>query len=473
MQSWVSLVVVASILLLLLILLKRRKKGKLWYLPVVDGPYIPVLGHAYGLVRNGGNLFALLVNEWSRLPVAALTLSGERVLVNDPDLAVAILISKDFEKGPREGAFKRVFRESLASQQNYDTWYSRRTLLRPVFSKTGLAQHLPEIHRIFRDFLERTPRGQVVNATLLCQEATFAVLYKVIFDGDIQSPSFRRALGWLTQMNRDFVYADADAYFQRTISSWLPAPSISKCLQIQRNIHELVETEWLGTSSARRIDPPGVLGLLAKSPIYDHDAILDESLVFLFGGYDTTAVALQHLVKAMYDHPAEWTALKAMVRKHWNTVSPVEPLVKGPLADYLEAFIKESMRLSPAVGITVRYAIHDTEIQGLHVPEHQDVFINTCAVLRNPTIWGSDAGDFKPSRWLEGGSAQKLDKYWFPFGGGRRICIGASLSMYEQQVFLGNLAQMMDSIRIPDAASLSFRHGITNAYNKDVQVVFD
>jgi cytochrome P450 len=365
---------------------------------------------------------------------------------------------------PRNSVFKKLFGEGLASIKDYKTWRAHRTLLRPVFQKGGIDSHQDQIHHILRKRLQAILRGSQINISAVCREATFAVMFKLVFQSHSSSDLFQQALAALNELNRTFVFADLERYLQDTIASWIPAPNRQKCQRLIAHVHQVTEALFKNAKPGEG----GVLETIVQSNLYDHKSMLDEALVLLFGGYDTTSISLQRAFLQLDKHPSEWPTLRSMVKMHFKRDDPVGSVGSGPLRDYLDALVHEVMRLDPASPMHVRHSVRATELNGFAIPENQDAFINSVSIMRNKDIWGADADEFKPSRWLEGSNRTQLEKYWIPFGGGQRICIGNYLSMTEQYYFLANLADMFESVSIPRDPTLHDVQGITNGFSKDI-----
>jgi len=68
-------------------------------------------------------------------------------------------------------------------------------------------------------------------------------------------------------------------------------------------------------------------------------------------------------------------------------------------------------------------------ICGYHFPAGLIVGMNAWVIHRNCDIFGPDAEEFNPDRWLDADAAANMDKYMFAFGGGSRTCIGRNFAM--------------------------------------------
>jgi cytochrome P450 len=120
-----------------------------------------------------------------------------------------------------------------------------------------------------------------------------------------------------------------------------------------------------------------------------------------------------------------------------NLPSPVTGIpIDADIIDrlpYLEAVSREAMRVYAPIPSIGRMAIVDTDICGTRVPKGTNVRVHPWAINKAKHLWGDDARDFKPERWLVGndaanGGAETLA--YMTFGHGPRGCIGRGKSCY-------------------------------------------
>ena len=166
-----------------------------------------------------------------------------------------------------------------------------------------------------------------------------------------------------------------------------------------------------------------VLGILLRTTGDDGAAMGDDELcdamrTLLLGGHETTASTLIWLLEQITRHP--------------DVLARARDAARDGDDDYLDAVIKEAMRLRPVAPMTCRLAAQDFELPGLTVPAGTIVSPYITLVHRRADIW-EDPLEFRPERFLN----TPVNAFaWIPFGGGRRRCLGAAFSLVESRVVL-------------------------------------
>ncbi|XP_062075506.1 cytochrome P450 76C2-like [Humulus lupulus] len=121
---------------------------------------------------------------------------------------------------------------------------------------------------------------------------------------------------------------------------------------------------------------------------------------------------------------------------------------------YLQAIIKETLRLHPAVPLLLPYkAKNDVELCGYYIAKDTQVLINAWAIGRAPEYW-VEPNCFKPERFLLKPNVDYKghDFEYIPFGAGRRICPGLPLAARMVHLILGSILHSFDW-KLPDGVS--------------------
>ena len=161
-------------------------------------------------------------------------------------------------------------------------------------------------------------------------------------------------------------------------------------------------------------------------------------------GTDTTSSTLQWAMAELLHNPEILSKAGEELRQTIGRGNTVEES-DIPKLPYLQAIIKETFRLHPAVPLLLpRKAEADVEVKGFTVPKGAQVLVNAWAIGRDPSIW-DNPNSFMPERFL--GSEIDVRGHNFeliPFGGGQRICPGLSLAIRMVHLMLGSLIHSFD-----------------------------
>jgi len=193
----------------------------------------------------------------------------------------------------------------------------------------------------------------------------------------------------------------------------------------------------------------------------DPKFIADEVLNILIAGRDTTSTTLTYLVYLISMHP------HVLARLREEVLSRVGPSRYPGFEDmremkYTRAVINETMRLFPAVPSNIRSNVRATTLPSsvpggkpYYVPANSEVAYSVMAMQRSKDIWGPDADEFDPSRFLD----ERLQKYvlsnpfnFVPFNAGPRMCLVQQFLHNEMTFFLIRLLQVFDRMELALAA---------------------
>ncbi|KAL8127575.1 cytochrome P450 93A3-like [Apium graveolens] len=169
-------------------------------------------------------------------------------------------------------------------------------------------------------------------------------------------------------------------------------------------------------------------------------------------GTETSAITTEWALAELINHPN----IMKKARQEIDTVVGKNKLVEeSDIANlpYLQAIVKETLRLHPTGPLIVREASEDSTIANYHIPAKTRLFVNVWALGRDSNYW-ENALEFKPERYLmssedirDGKSQLDVRGQHFhllPFGSGRRGCPGTSLALQVVQTTLAVLIQCFE-----------------------------
>jgi len=183
---------------------------------------------------------------------------------------------------------------------------------------------------------------------------------------------------------------------------------------VARRLIEVKRSEKQDLAKASRKD---ILSVALDSGGFTDEMMVNQLLTFLAAGHETTATSMTWALLALCRHRAVQEELRSEVRANLPSLEdPDAPAMTAELLDglpYLHAVCNEVLRLHPPAGLTKRVAAKDTSILGHHVPKGTDVVIVMRAINHSKELWGDDAAEFRPERWLESSSGGSDSKFAF------------------------------------------------------------
>ncbi|KAL0310311.1 UNVERIFIED_CONTAM: Geraniol 8-hydroxylase [Sesamum calycinum] len=184
-------------------------------------------------------------------------------------------------------------------------------------------------------------------------------------------------------------------------------------------------------------------------------------------GTDTTATTIEWAMAELLNNPKAMENIQNELSKVVGLNNEVEEF-HIPKLKYLEAVVKETMRLHPAIPLLLpRSPTQTSTVGGYTVPKKSMVFINLPWIQKDPSIWDSPL-EFKPERFLHDTKKCPFNGNNFnylPFGSGRRICAGMPLA---EKMVMYLLASLLHSFewKLPDGKTVDMSYTFASVLRK-------
>lgn len=320
---------------------------------------------------------------------------------------------------------------SLANRNGADH-KARRRVVGQLFSAAALRRYTPAIIALV-DQLAADLNGASTPVALVerMRRFAFAVIAEVVLglEGDDSEALFADFEIWTR------------ALFSVPIA--LPGSPFARALQARARLLERLR----GVLERAQHRPTGGLDLLsggldeAGLPLTDDD-LVEQLLLLLFAGYETTASSLSCLMAALLQHPQQLAWLQEEIEAlSWP---PAEG--DGEPMPRLNAVVQEVMRLNPPVGGFFRRTRRELVLDGVLVPEGRVIQVALAASNRLSRGVTDDLDAFRPQRHLEPDNGLTL----LPFGGGDRVCLGKALAELEIRLMAVGLLRQCRLQLLPD-----------------------
>jgi cytochrome P450 len=186
-----------------------------------------------------------------------------------------------------------------------------------------------------------------------------------------------------------------------------------------------------------------ILSVAMESGGFSDEDLVNQLMTFLAAGHETTASAMMWAIYLLCKHPEIQKRLREEIRTNLPGVTDATSTVSSAEVDkvaYLHAVCNEVMRFFPPVPLTLRIAANDSTILNHPIPKGTTVILSPQAINLSPELWGEDAGEFNPDRWMGPGRANnggaESNYSMLTFLHGPRSCIGKDFAKAEFAVLL-------------------------------------
>ncbi|XP_063711053.1 cytochrome P450 4V2-like isoform X1 [Symsagittifera roscoffensis] len=177
--------------------------------------------------------------------------------------------------------------------------------------------------------------------------------------------------------------------------------------------------------------------------------IREEVDTFMFEGHDTTAAAMSFVLQMLCNYPEVMQKLQEEVDEAFATVALEEENVQEvkkvlQSMPYLDAVLKEGLRMFPSVPSIGRTLTDDIEIEGYKLLQGTQVILHIYAIHHDPELY-SEPYTFNPDRWIN--KEVPIDEHpycYVPFSAGPRNCIGQKFALLEDKLIISSIARHFD-----------------------------
>jgi cytochrome P450 len=321
-----------------------------------------------------------------------------------------------------------------------------RKLMLPPFHGEAIADYAELIEQITNREIDRWRPGDTVRTRTVAQTITMEVIIRAVFgitDPD-RIAELKRLLPRLSSINPilgiELVRKDLGRH-----SPW------GRFIRDRDRVDEMLYEEI----DRRRHDPDrdtrkDILTLLLSArdedgnPLTDRE-LRDELITILLAGHETTATSIGWAFERLLRTPPALERLTAEVEA-------------GESSDYIDAVIKETLRVRPVVPEVFRAPTEPIELGGYLFEPGTQLAASILLVQYDPELYPPDPHAFRPERFLEGAPEAYT---WVPFGGGVRRCLGAAFAQLEMKVVISKILAR-SQLRTPRARSEKARfRGVT------------
>ena len=422
------------------------------------GPRWPALIQSVALVRFRHRFVPAMHRRYGdAFTIRVIPKSSPLVLFTRPEHTKEIFAGDPevFHAGKGNAILGPIMGEHSLLLQDSAEHKRARKLLMPAFNGAALRGYQSVVTALAKEEVARWTPGVPFRSLDRMNALTLEVILRVVFGvtDEARLARLRPLVNRTVDINPAVLLGWGYPFLQR-FGPW------KRTVENQRALDDVMYAEIAERRRAGDLtDRTDVLSRLLAvedtdgEPAMDDAELRDQLVTLLLAGHETTATALSWSLYELGLDPEELARAR-------------EAAEHGDDA-YLEAVLKESMRLHPVIPMVVRYLMGPATIGGWDLPAGTNVGPSIIVAHSRETNF-ADPSVFRPGRFLEEHVAANT---WIPFGGGVRRCIGAGFSLMEGVAVLREVLLRFD-VAVPIGGEDKPRvRNITSVPDKGARIV--
>ncbi|MEV5977309.1 cytochrome P450 [Streptomyces sp. NPDC052114] len=404
--------------------------------PPLVGGGVPLLGHAWNLVRDPLAFLAALRDHGDLVRIRL----GPKTayVVCDPELVGAMLKSPEYiVGGPLWDTLEVLLGKGVATS-NGRLHRRQRRMMQPAFRPERIADYAKVMEEEARATAARWRPGETVDVGAEMFRTAVRIVSRSLLEVE--------SIGEKADRIADSLHTVFDGLYRRMVLSAgplyrVPTPANRRFESALADLHALVDE----IIAERRAAGPGPDDLLAEllrakdesgEPLTDQE-IHDHVVSLVVAGAENVASTLAWTFHLMTEHPEQERRLVEEV----NSVAPGRAITFADLKElpHTRNVITEAMRIRPAAWIFTRRSVAETDLGGYRIPADADIVYSVYAMQRDPRSFERHL-EFDPDRWNPERAGDVPEFAMMPFSVGNRKCPGDHFSLAELALILGTVA---------------------------------
>jgi len=308
-------------------------------------------------------------------------------------------------------------------------WLKQRRLIQPAFHKQKMNQLVDNMKLTIVSELKEIVTDKKVDLFPMMSEVAFNVVAKSLFQFSIEEEKLNR-IKYIIEAVQNFLIKE----IRLPHKAWWFSISgqVKKHLQLAEENDEIIRG-IIKERVASQNEVNDLLNMLLETRYEDTgegmsvEQLIDEIKILFIAGHETTANALTFTLQLLGSHlDVQQKVFEEILKVESESEDVVEQLQK---MTYINAVLNESMRLYPPAWITDRQNVDDDVLGKFTIKKDTLIGVSFYELHRNPKYW-ENPNQFDPNRFL-GEQKKHSMQYFYPFGAGPRMCIGAGFAIYE------------------------------------------
>lgn len=360
-----------------------------------------------------------------------------REIILNPD----IYIVDAFREGnlPRGSAMEKLTFGLM--RLNGDVHHKHRRLMQPAFRQDIVNSYRNEIIAATQEELDTWVTGEIRSIDHDLMRLITFISMRTMFG--MEPDEEARKLQRLIKDLMKYAGSPASMLFRFNIPGTPYYNMLKTSIEIEALLKLLINRKRISANSSN-----DVLSILIRSVDDENGTLSDDELIseaYTIFCHESSAATLTWCMFLLDQHPFILNKLINEIVSISNHEPPtIEQLAKMPLLDNV---VKESIRLLPPAGFSIRYTNTATQLAGLDIPKDAMIFTSSYVTHRIPELYNQPL-KFDPFRWE---NIAPTPFEYMAFGAGTHSCIGKYFAIVEIKIILCMLLQRFRPSLVPDS----------------------
>ncbi|MBF4493859.1 cytochrome P450 [Flavobacterium sp. MR2016-29] len=373
----------------------------------------------------------------------SLKIGISKYIILSRDNEIAQYILQKNQKNYHKSKFQSVYLSKYLGKGlltvDGDFWLKQRRLIQPAFHKQKMNQLVENMNKTIALELEGLAEEKSIDLFPIMSQLAFNVVAKSLFQLSISEEKLNRIKVIIEEV-QNFLIKEIRLPHK---ALWFSlSGQVKRHLELAQENNRIIQ-EIIEKRIESKNEINDLLNMLLETRYEDTGEgmsvkqLIDEIKVLFIAGHETTANALTFTLYLLGNNPEiQEKVFNEIAEIQTQTDNVVEQLQK---MTYTNAVLNESMRLYPPAWITDRQNVEDDSIGQFNIKKGTLIGVSFYELHRNPKYW-EDPEKFDPERFL-GERKKNSTQYFYPFGAGPRMCIGAGFAIYEMCLTISHIVK--------------------------------
>ncbi|KAF7341554.1 hypothetical protein MSAN_02052100 [Mycena sanguinolenta] len=403
----------------------------------------------------------------------------EQLYISDPR-ALQSILGKEQDAYEETAVFvetnRVIFGPGLVSTTG-DIHKRQRKLVNPIFSPSNLRELVPGFYGVAERLIAilidecRAQGGtSIIDMSEWMSRTTLEAVGQTVLghsfdplDSPVNNPytyAIRELIPTIFSLSlvrqfAPFLVRLGPAWMRRRLVEWTPNAAVQKVKRMSDVMHQTAVDILADAREGLRQEGERLRAneIASANEQLSETELTGQITVMVFGAQDTSSSALSRLLYMLAVRPDIQQNIRLEIRAAHASAGRRLNLDEISALPWLDAVLKETLRLYPPVPFVRRSALEERSIpfstpsgnvSSVTIPRGTTLFLGIAGANRLQTVWGPDAAEWKPDRWFKGdhqvdSSGRRLPGIYsgiMSFLGGQRSCIGYKFAEIEIKILL-------------------------------------